>query len=719
MSDHNIGLNLIETNGTATVPLVGASTSTAGFIVVTERGPIDKPILVNSWVEYQNTFGNPVKDATGKDRVGVYAVKGFFENGGRQAYICRIGNGGASSSTSPVDNSEDVKKFCDEFKSLYEALNTSLPNLVTAITETNQKTDQVVQTKSTIAQLNEQIQTILKGFDLLTGDNLAQKQKDHKEAKKSLEENESKLEIEQKTLKANIDALKKSITAKNLLENKYNIFSVVEELYKKSQQIALLKKLNFTSTDKDETIQNIITVLDSAYSILNGGSYSGVDKNIEDLTGSNPKKIEAELGALTVKINALKSIIDGITFEAPPSAKTSNKTPITAGYKGSENPGTWANGKLKIKCSKKGETINNENTSLYSLQVLLNDVVVESYNDLMAEALFSQIQQNSNFIKFSSEANPQPTLDAIPNQGLTFEGGTDTRAPVLVKDPFDPFNAYSIQMLACPDFESQATINAGMTYCAERNDCVFIASLSLTSLSLTTHVVSDANTFPENLKAWDRGRSYGVLYAPWIKVYGTNKLIEIPPTGHVMGVYARISAERGIWKAPAGDEAGLRGVLGVTHQYTDAQHTTMVRQYHINCIRYIPGSGIVIDSSRTLCSDPRWWYVNVRRLFNFIKSSLKNNLGWVRQEPNRSDLWNKVKFNVVRPFMMDLWRQGAFGTGTPEQVFTIKCDADNNPPHHVDQGIFKLEVYLYPSKPAETILITVGQQDFGGSASES
>ena len=68
---------------------------------------------------------------------------------------------------------------------------------------------------------------------------------------------------------------------------------------------------------------------------------------------------------------------------------------------------------------------------------------------------------------------------------------------------------------------------------------------------------------------------------------------------------------------------------------------------------------------------------------------------------------------------MGLWRQGAFGTGKPEEVFTVICDASNNPPDQVDLGIFKVEVYFYPSKPAETIVIVVGQQPSGGSASEA
>jgi hypothetical protein len=78
-----------------------------------------------------------------------------------------------------------------------------------------------------------------------------------------------------------------------------------------------------------------------------------------------------------------------------------------------------------------------------------------------------------------------------------------------------------------------------------------------------------------------------------------------------------------------------------------------------------------------------------------------------------------VALNVVRPFLLGLWRQGAFGSDAPDDVFTIKCDEENNPPTEVDLGNFRIEVYFYPVKPAETILIVVGQQPSGASASEA
>jgi phage tail sheath protein FI len=74
--------------------------------------------------------------------------------------------------------------------------------------------------------------------------------------------------------------------------------------------------------------------------------------------------------------------------------------------------------------------------------------------------------------------------------------------------------------------------------------------------------------------------------------------------------------------------------------------------------------------------------------------------------------------NVVTPFLLGLWRQGAFGSDDPDDVFTVICDASNNPPAEVNLGNFRIEVYFYPVKPAETIIIIVGQQESGAAASE-
>lgn len=216
---------------------------------------------------------------------------------------------------------------------------------------------------------------------------------------------------------------------------------------------------------------------------------------------------------------------------------------------------------------------------------------------------------------------------------------------------------------------------------------------------------------------------YGALYAPWIQVVdpagaGPAPTRFVPPDGHVLGIFARTDTERGIWKAPAGLQSQLRGALDVAARFTDEQHTHLVRESRVNGIRPVRGAGIVVAASRTLSTDTRWWFVNVRLLFNYVKASLRDGLRFVRQEPHTEQLRRSVRLNVVTPFLTGLWRQGAFGSDPPERVFSVKCDAENNPVSEVDQGNFRLEVYFYPVRPAETVTVVVGQQPGGGTAAE-
>src|SRR6476620_6397266 len=74
-------------------PIEGVATSTAGFLGEAERGPIE-PRLVTSYAEYQRWFGG-VFD-TGKFLPD--AVRGFFENGGRRLFVCRLVGDQATSS---------------------------------------------------------------------------------------------------------------------------------------------------------------------------------------------------------------------------------------------------------------------------------------------------------------------------------------------------------------------------------------------------------------------------------------------------------------------------------------------------------------------------------------------------------------------------------------------------------------------------------------------
>jgi uncharacterized protein len=400
---------------------------------------------------------------------------------------------------------------------------------------------------------------------------------------------------------------------------------------------------------------------------------------------------------------------------------------VTAGFRGQPDPGAWGN-RLGIRIAE-----NESVADTYDLFVRLDGRDVEIWEQLNIDAgpgepgRHPALRINDELagsryltvaIPAAADANPDDTDgngDADDDGFITLAGGADDNVgqpamPGLLSAAFDRFDTFDIQLLCCPENTSDDVVNAGLTYCENRGDCLFLGH---------TPEESDQAAAKAYGKGFQGQKVYGALYFPWIRVndpLGTQRWV--PPTGHVAGVFARTERERGVWKAPAGNAARVNGALDVDQNITDADHTDLVKNGSVNAIRFISGQGIVVDSSRTLSTSPLWLYVNVRLLFNFVKSSLKSGLRWVVQEPNDDRLWNKVKFNSVRPFLLGLWRRGAFGPGSPDDVFTIKIDEENNPPENIQQGIFTVEVYFYPSRPAETVIITVGQQEGGGSANE-
>src|SRR5437867_2445882 len=85
----------VEEVDTGSKPIEGVSTSTTGMVGVTERGPVNVPILVTSYGEYVRWFGERLKPqeyANGDERHCFlpHAVEGFFTNGGKRVYIVRV-----------------------------------------------------------------------------------------------------------------------------------------------------------------------------------------------------------------------------------------------------------------------------------------------------------------------------------------------------------------------------------------------------------------------------------------------------------------------------------------------------------------------------------------------------------------------------------------------------------------------------------------------------
>ena len=198
------------------------------------------------------------------------------------------------------------------------------------------------------------------------------------------------------------------------------------------------------------------------------------------------------------------------------------------------------------------------------------------------------------------------------------------------------------------------------------------------------------------------------LYWPWIQVFdeSTKKTIYVPPSGHVMGVTARVDTDRGVHKAPANET--IRGALGLKYSLTRSEQA-LLNPRGVNLIRDFDDMGIRIYGARTLSSDAEWKYLNVRRLFQVAKQSITKGTEWVVFEPNNEQLWGGIARNI-RAYLKTLFTQGALKGKTPEEAFYVRCDATTNPPENIDLGIVTIEIGIAPVKPAEFIQINIQQK---------
>ena len=198
------------------------------------------------------------------------------------------------------------------------------------------------------------------------------------------------------------------------------------------------------------------------------------------------------------------------------------------------------------------------------------------------------------------------------------------------------------------------------------------------------------------------------FYFPWLQAVDpiNNAVVNVPPSGHIAGVYARVDNSRGVHKAPANEPA--LGAIGLKYNISRAQQDGLNPQ-GVNCIRSINGN-ITVWGARTLGGDANadLKYINVRRTLLFVRKSIEEGTQWVVFEPNDQGLWQKITRNITA-FLTNVWRSGALFGATPQQAFYVKCDAETNPPELRDVGQVVTEIGVAIVRPAEFVIFRISQ----------
>ena len=290
-----------------------------------------------------------------------------------------------------------------------------------------------------------------------------------------------------------------------------------------------------------------------------------------------------------------------------------------------------------------------------------------------------------------------------------------------------------VAIVAAPGFSDAASYDAILTHCEKLQDRVAILdapengdTFNIDQLKTVTAsgtakpkkpaadaAAGDPATPAGGLRARMSKGGYGAFYFPWITIrdpFSPKDLVNVPPSGHIAGIYARSDATRGVHKAPANET--VRGALDLTYKVTKAEQGEL-NSLSVNCIRQFATQGILVWGARTLDdSASEWRYLNVRRLFNQIEESIANGTRWVVFEPNDRSLWKSIRRDITA-FLMLQWRQGALMGATPEEAFFVQCDEETNPPEVIDAGMVVTVIGIAPVKPAEFVIFRIGQSAAG------
>jgi hypothetical protein len=181
-------------------------------------------------------------------------------------------------------------------------------------------------------------------------------------------------------------------------------------------------------------------------------------------------------------------------------------------------------------------------------------------------------------------------------------------------------------------------------------------------------------------------------------------------SGTMAGIYSRTDTARGIWKAPAGVDAVLKGV-DVAVKINDDLNG-LLNPRGINVLRSFPIYGNIAWGARTLAGadalSSEYKYINVRRLMNFIEESIFRSMKWAVFEPNNEVLWGKIRLQV-NSFLSDLYSKGAFQGPTPAASYFVQCDGKTTTPLDIDLGVVNVLIGVAPVKPAEFIVLQFQQ----------
>ncbi len=282
-----------------------------------------------------------------------------------------------------------------------------------------------------------------------------------------------------------------------------------------------------------------------------------------------------------------------------------------------------------------------------------------------------------------------------------FVGSRALRQGIYALEDADIFN-----LLCLPAITHGGVLADAASYCEERRAFMIVDAPPTATDPASMVAVANGTALPKS--------DHAAVYYPWTYVSDplkNGKPRLAPPCGTVAGLYARTDGNRGVWKAPAGTDANLTGVVSLATTLTDGENGSL-NPLGVNCLRTFPVYGAVCWGARTLRGADQltseYKYVPVRRLALYLEESLYRGTQWVVFEPNDEPLWAQIRLNIGA-FMNTLFRQGAFQGSSPREAYLVKCDRETTTQDDINRGVVNILVGFAPLKPAEFVVISIQQ----------
>jgi uncharacterized protein len=183
----------------------------------------------------------------------------------------------------------------------------------------------------------------------------------------------------------------------------------------------------------------------------------------------------------------------------------------------------------------------------------------------------------------------------------------------------------------------------------------------------------------------------------------------LPASSAIVGIYASVDNQRGVWKAPANVniENAIEPEFLLTNLDQQNLNVDSNSGKSINVIRKFEGRGpAIVWGARTLLGNSNEWrYIPVRRFFIMVEESTKNATEQFVFEPNDRNTWIRVK-SMITNYLTQQWKAGALMGTTEREAFYVHVGLGETMTElDIWEGRMIIEIGLAAVRPAEFIIL--------------